>query len=232
MGFDLKAYSELKSEFRENVLTLKGSHKAATEEELPQPRRHQVLLLQKTISLLDSSGKTTEEKSRILSGMMYLTAVVIEKSYSLRSAENSTFYRMLFNNVGVSEDNKLDSEDICNLLESSMKFLVENTCRQGKTRNGLLHEHPFSKIAELSLSDYWSKGSDAVAEQRKACWTRNDVRLAKEIHEEKERKRKEEERLHPKASLLSWITGANGSKKREDEDDEDQHIPSTSNLKS
>lgn len=227
MGFELKAFSLLVSEFNEKLPSLQGSHRAVIPQELPQPRQHQVLLLQKIMELLSGPAKHDEEKlshpklddeksrARILSGVMFLTWVIIRNSYSASDPSKSSLFRILTQTIGITEDNKLEHEDACTLVESAMNFLIKHACRSGKTREGIDLNNPFSSIPGLDLQDYLRVGTLYVATTRNEIWERLFSQWQKDVTAVKEQERREKERLMPSSGLFSGWFGT--TKKKEDD---------------
>lgn len=165
MTFTLRTYNDLIKNFECNLLYFCEYHHVASVNALSQPRKHQILFLQKTIELLNHSNDEVN-KAKILTGMMLLTNLVIEKSYSnsmFSATAKSTLHRLLSINIGVSEANTIQHEDKFVFIDSAIKFITKQIFNDGLMQQGLLQNHPFSNITELKLEEYWDIGVFAVA---------------------------------------------------------------------
>lgn len=218
MGFQLHEYNDLVKEFEQGVNNFQGGHKAVKVDELPQPRKHQVLLLQASIKLLNESNSPLEKKAHTLTGIMLLTKIIIENSYLMNTPENSTFYRLLTMVIGLSEENILLPEDIYSLINDALHFIEETTCRDGSTREALKEVHPFTGIPELSLKEYWIQGSKALCKANLDRWEGAEDRL------EKEKKKREEEQKPQKPFFLhKWF-------QKSDNESDDENFQNENSL--
>lgn len=266
MGFNLRAYREIikgtgkDDGFKDTKATLRGEHKAASTAVIDQPRRHQIQFSDKTNEILRKLDIDDGERARIITAIFLLEFAVIAASPNFK--ENifqaldpksktregsiifnaSTYAESLLINIGYTEENKLEAEDIYSLIATARNFIGANVYVAGNSANGYKYEkdeepgHEFSSIEQLNVSDLLLRCSIVMHDADKRIIKRNDEKLAKDLHDEKlaqERQEKlERERAalknKGKASSSSWgfssfLSGSAAKKKlsvREREVDE------------
>ncbi|CDZ76883.1 hypothetical protein BN59_01162 [Legionella massiliensis] len=202
MKFKVRPYEEVvgsnvtEDGFKDIIATLRGKHDAVVVNELNQPRRHQVQLIQKTQDLIVEH----ENRDNIITAMLLLEMCIIAKSYgesifdavkpnsatingSYMLESGSNYFRGMLRVIGVTEDNPLEPEDVEELLTIARKFITYNICVNGdsaqgfkykdETQKGKEEDHPFAEIAALDITEYSRTCVDVIHESAIKAITRN-----------------------------------------------------------
>lgn len=186
MGFTMTPYQEMKEQFDEQVIALRGKHSAPSVDKLPQPRRYQVQTIQAAIQQLDVSTLTGAERARALSGLMLIFENEIRYSYNSLTPEwmkKCLFGPALKEVIGISEKNILDSNSAANITSEALKLIAKMVFENGDTTKPLLEKHPFSAIEGFNLSDIWNRGVTMQADYRKQVMEEAVAGLQKTIND-------------------------------------------------
>ncbi|MBA3535427.1 MAG: hypothetical protein H0T84_02275 [Tatlockia sp.] len=195
---------------------LSGEHHKEVTDELEQPRRHQVQFIEKSVELMSFDLMSNEkDKAKTLTSLMVLVMCVIGRTYSpgilkATSAENiyqaldensatrngnlgkgSTYFRSLLKSIGYSEKNKLEPEDIIELLTTAKGFIESQIYVDGDSAKGLIIDHPYADIAQLDIIAYLKTAITELYESELKILDRNSDQL-KQNKEVAEKSRQEE----------------------------------------
>lgn len=181
MGFTVKSYEGLKSQYAEEIVAFRGHHKVTTVDKLKEPRRGQVQFLNEVITQLDSSSKDVNEKARILTGIMLMIRAQIAGTYSWRSPSNSFLAESLVKIVGITDENAMDKNSEARLVNAAQKFYASKLYENGDTTHPLLEENCFSHIKGFDQGAFWKLGVSMEAQAQDAVFIESDAARAKVI---------------------------------------------------
>ncbi|HAT1658172.1 TPA: Dot/Icm T4SS effector Lem14 [Legionella pneumophila] len=186
MSFELVAYEKLKGSIRESIITLIKSHNEKAKiiedkledsvKEVSRERQPQVLVLLKTIELLDNSSKEPEDKARVLNALAYYIRDQIAATYKYTSPDNSDFYKSLTISLDLNKDNNPNREDLADMYGALEKFLRSHVYKNSDPRKGYLDKQPFA-IKHYSVVDDILELSDRVHKLR-----REIIIAARDLH--------------------------------------------------
>ena len=190
MSFQLKSYGELLKEYDIQRQSLLSKHKVKIDEELPEPRRHQILFINTLINLLNETKQfgniqgelpILSKKAQILSGaLLVIQDEIASKEYkekqkdmvglitiSFSSKKNAYLYNSLTEVLGVTATNPLDPASKSRMINSVWKFFGQNVFENGNTTKEVLRNNPFSSNESFSIDDFWNRCVNLEAMARK-----------------------------------------------------------------
>lgn len=186
MGFTMTSYEDMKEQFDEQVIALRGKHSAPSVDKLPQPRRYQVQTIQAAIHQLDVSTLKPAERARALSGLMLIFENEIRFSYNSLTPEwmkKCLFGPALKEVIGISEKNILDNNSAANMTSEALKLIAKLVFKDGDTTQPLLEKHPFSAIEGFDLVAIWKRGVNMQADYRNQVMEEANAGLQKTIND-------------------------------------------------
>ncbi|MBA2656980.1 MAG: hypothetical protein H0U70_08365 [Tatlockia sp.] len=144
---------------------------------LPQPRRYQVHLIEKTALLLADDVN----RDRILTGMILIELCLIAKSYSesifdaiksqSKSNYRSSYFPCLCKAIGISANNLPEFEDMERLLGEANEFVNSQIYIDEDPNNGILYDeilgkanHSFAEIEGLDIFNLLTVCTDVLQE--------------------------------------------------------------------
>lgn len=134
----VESFEQLKQSFDEQVLLFRGGYSGKPCEKLHEPRRTQLLFLQKIIALVESSAKSDKERVDILSG------IFLNVRYEIELEGRSSQLKEYLNTVlGVTPSNLLDPKTAKQLHEAGLAFFETIMTDEN---GALLLESPFSDL--------------------------------------------------------------------------------------
>lgn len=235
MSFQLRSYEDMKTEFAIEVTALRGKHSAESIDKLPAHRRSQVEVINKAIELLDASKSGNEEKSRYLTGFMYLTMTQIPGSGSLLK-------KSLVKVMGIHPEDKknkitenlIDSNDAVSILSATTKFISSHIFESDNKT--MKKEHPFCEIKHFDISQFLLAANDLLHCSRTASITDASQKREGKIAEEK-RAKEGPGFLEKTLNFLVWTKPKSSKKhekdeKYEKEDSDDEDMTTTNGMKS
>ncbi len=149
MGFNVKSFENLKTAFDTTVKQLLEKHSIDDVDKLSEERKGQVKFLSTAISYLEKSTLTSENRARVLTGLMIVIREVINNSYTL-SPEKSGLYRLLPDAMGISKDHAMSSKDRANLAEKARSFITTQVFTDIHLKEMRI-DHTFSNINGFGL---------------------------------------------------------------------------------
>jgi hypothetical protein len=225
VGFVIRSYEEIvngtgkEDGFTDTKATLRGEHKAETSAGLPQPRRHQIQFIETSLPLL---APMRAKKARVLTSLMLIELCIMAATYgeSIFDAlkvdsktrkgsllgTGATYFRSLLINIGVSEQNKLEPEDIKSLLRTAEDFIESMVYVDGDSAKGFKYKdeknakegHPFAEIEGLDISQFLKTCSDVIHESNTKIIVRNSLQYSQNL-QAVENAKKEEARIKQEA---------------------------------
>lgn len=190
MGFTVKSYDVLKDEFENGVKELMGYHRVDKEEKLPAERQKEIQFLRASLNKLDESpGKNS---AKTFTGLAYLFKEIIADTYTYRSPDNSKFHGILTRIIGVTEENKLEGEDIFSLSAAAMKFVSDQIFTAEHSKKVMLEDTIYSEIDGYgvstdkkleSLDVLWQKGNAILTAAKNSVFDHCAGELKKAVKE-------------------------------------------------
>ncbi|MBA2709389.1 MAG: hypothetical protein H0U57_02165 [Tatlockia sp.] len=174
---------------------LSGKHNTENTSALKQPRKSQVEFVEQCVEFM----ATVDEKSLIITSLILLQMCVIGRSYSpsllkLTESENifqaleensatrkgnlgsgSSYFNSLLINIGYSETNKLELEDVVELLTLAKGFIESKIYIDGDSSKGTIIDHPYSKIEQLDITLYLKTATTEIYESNIKIIDRNHL---------------------------------------------------------
>lgn len=181
MSFTLRPYDELKQDFLEIVLYLRGHHRARSINDLPDERRSQIQFLQTTIAELDKTDLSMADKANILSGALFVIREKIESTYTFTSPTRSVLFEKLTTGIGISPSNQIEAEDKYALAKALIRFLRKIVFVDGQTERGMCQQHPYFQNSP-TLTDVWKLGADIIANALKDVISRHGNEFKAQSH--------------------------------------------------
>ncbi|KGP63545.1 hypothetical protein EP47_05305 [Legionella norrlandica] len=220
MSFELVAYDLLQKRIKESIITLiKSNNKKAkinpdkledSVKEVSEERQPQVMVLLKTMDLLDKSSLPNEEKARVLNAFAYYIREQIAISYGWISPERSNFYNSLTTSLDLTKNNSPNDQDLYAMYFALEEFLRTNVYNNADPIKGYLVEQSFA-IEKYS----------AVKDIRDLVQKVSELKL--KIIEEAEKLHLQQQK--PKATKSSWFFGGSSSKEESNKPHEDSKAP-------
>ncbi len=194
---------------------LSGKHNKKKTDILDQPRRHQVQFVEKSIVLT----ATEEDKAKILTSLILLLMCVIGRSYSpsilkLTDSENiyqalgensatrkgylgtgSCYFNSLMVNIGYSETNQFEPEDIVELLKIAKNFIESKIYTDGDSRKGAILDHPYAEIEQLDIFSYLTTAVLEIYESDVKIIERNKQTHGADLLEREKLKQEEQKKI-------------------------------------
>jgi hypothetical protein len=211
---------------------LSGEHHKEVTDELEQPRRHQVQFIEKSVELMSYDLISNErDKAKTLTSLMLLVMCVIGRTYSpsilkATSAENiyqaleensatrngnlgkgSTYFRSLIKNIGYSENNKLELEDVIELLSTAKGFIESQIYVDGDSAKGLIMGHPYADIEQLDIIAYLKTALTEIYESEFKKLDRNCVQLKQNVEVIEKSRQEERSKLLEAEQAIKGGTG-------------------------
>lgn len=190
MGFTMKSYQDMKDIFAVRVVALRTAHHAETVNDLPQPRRSQVLFINKAIEIIDASKLKEDGRARAFAGVLRLIGHQIDNTYSggEKSANKRSKLKQGINEtLGVTRDNVMDPHSEGLFMNAALTFISKVIFKDGLVvnkdgqPNPLLERHAFSDIESLDCKAIYNLGVDVVSAAKKAVLSQGDEALQKDI---------------------------------------------------
>lgn len=175
MGYQVRAFDDLKTSFHQEATTFIGHHRLSKEikdgdivpavQKLPANRLGQVRLLQLAMedlsrqvdSAADNRLEVAAKNARIFSGLLYLA----ERSIStyIKSELQEGLNRVM----GITTTNTLDPATMVELVSDAMSYMEKHLFAE---KNQLKEEHLFIEVdkseAEYKTSKLWVEGSKII----------------------------------------------------------------------
>lgn len=167
-----KSFAELKKELEGIITAELVSKKKGTINEV-QARATQLNFLEKICALVENLGIKDTEKTAILAGSMYLVRKQIQKTYLLRSPDNSEIHKKFGELLGAESISHLDHESLLHAANNFIRYVtLENKqTEQKKPVEKVINEsHPFAKIEGFNLPEVLNLFFEAICSSRdSAC---------------------------------------------------------------
>ena len=131
--------------------TLCESHSVANISDLRQPRNVQLGFLVKVKEMLQA--KAPQNANQIMIGASLFIQHEIAKTYSARSANNSTLHNELHKVTGHTKKAPMETKEQLKAAKAFQTYLVSVAYVDGNKDRELLEDHAFSDIDGFNLSD-------------------------------------------------------------------------------
>lgn len=215
MGFEIRAYDELKRDFEVRVEDLLDSKGLTSVEQLPLNRKYQVQFLRTVILKIDkepakpgeSATDLSRRQARTLTGFLH----IIRDDIVQNSNANGVFYKGLRKVMGINEENnRLTANDEISIISCAMQFLEAHVYQGGKTTSMMLENHDFSNIKGLDLPKLMRQANalENAAKDKLVTEKSSEVEKTKMARQEAERKNKSNEGGGILGSVLGFFRGS------------------------
>ena len=186
--FKFSEYTQMKQDFQSQIkklLIVNNKYKVENfkVEDLEEPRRHQVLFLEKCIVLLEEYKPKDKPddialKAKILTGCMYVIYDEIKSTYRLTDPLlHSGLYGGLQVTMGITLSNTLDWLSQRSILDLLDQFMIHYIHVDGKLRNDLRTNHPFANISNFDLNSFSERVIDLRADACKELKNEQHAKL-------------------------------------------------------